>query len=154
MAPTSIPHFKVKPYVLKDELFKERLKECIEEWLLVTEHGTTILECWEWMIKPGLCHLARDRQKEIEEERLGRLHVLFVKQNIYTSCPHRGNLSVLPLLHHSQLEIEEHYKVESDKIILQSCTEECSSSEKTRIFHHSLLKQNIKCSDILKVDNP
>ena len=37
-------------------------------------------------------------------------------------------------------------------IILQARTEESSKSEKMRIFHHSLLKRNIKCSAILKLN--
>ena len=112
----------------------------MDEWLCVTDNGTSFLECWEWMIKPGICRLARDRQKEIEHKRFGRLNVLFVKQNLYTARLHHGDFSALPLLRNAQLEIEAHYRVESEKILLQSRIDECTTSEKTRIFHHSLLK--------------
>ena len=77
---------------------------------------------------------------------------MFVKQSLYTSQLQIGNMSVLPLLCHTQLEIEDHYRVESEKIILQARTEESSKSENMCIFHHSLLKRNIKCSAILKLN--
>ena len=45
-APKSFPHFKIKPYVLKDAIFKHKLKIAVDEWISVTDKGTSFLECW------------------------------------------------------------------------------------------------------------
>ena len=130
---------------MKDLIFQERLKSCLEYWTRVADYNTCILEVWEWIIKPGICKLAKYRQREIQDQHLGILQILFVKQSMYTSQLQSGDLSVLHLLCFTQLEIENHYEVEAR-------TEESASSEKTRIFHHSLIKRNIQISAILKLD--
>ena len=111
----SIQLFKIKLCVLKDQIFQERLKVCMDFWTCVADYNTCILEVWEWLIKPGICKLAKDWQREIQDQHLCILQMLFVKQSLYTSQLQTGNMSVLPLLCHTQLEIEEHYRVESEK---------------------------------------
>ena len=151
-APKTFPHYKIKPYILSDPIFKQNLSVLVEDCVKVTDLNTSFLESWEWILKPGIIRLAKDRQRELELEKFGRLNVLFIKQNIYTAKLHQGDYSVLSLLRKVQLEIEAHYESECNKIRIQARMDECTQSEKTRIYHHSLLKRNIKRSAILKLD--
>ena len=53
-----------------------------------------------------------------------------------------------------QLEIDSHYQIESEKILTFARTYQIETSEKARIYHHSLIKRNNKRSAILKLDTP
>ena len=50
-----------------------------------------------------------------------------------------------------QVEIDEWYQNESEKVLLQSRSDEISMNEKVRIFHHDLHKKHLKRSSILKL---
>ena len=50
-----------------------------------------------------------------------------------------------------QVEIDEWYQKQSAKILFQSRSQEVSSSEKVRIFHHDLHKKHLKRTSILKL---
>ena len=50
-----------------------------------------------------------------------------------------------------QVQIDNWYQRESEKILLQSRSDEISISEKVRIYHHDLHKKHIKRSAILKL---
>ena len=62
-----------------------------------------------------------------------------------------GDLSQLTSLRCVQVEIEQWYEKQSEKILLQSQSDEASSSEKVRIYHHDLHKKHLKRSYILKL---
>ena len=49
------------------------------------------------------------------------------------------------------MEIEAWYQKESEKILLQSRSDEVSMNEKVRIYHHDLHKKHLKRSSILKL---
>ena len=103
-------------------------------------------------MKPGIVRLAKDYHREVYVERFGSLQVLFIKLGLFSSQLQQGDLSVLPNLCITQLEIEAHYKFESEKIFVQARTTQTASSEKSQIYHHSLLKRNPKRPSILKLD--
>ena len=84
-------------------------------WSLVPDDNYSILDTWEYIIKPGIARLARDHQREVFTEWFGSLHVLFMKLGFLSAELQLGDLSVLPNLHLAQLEIEEHYRLESEK---------------------------------------
>ena len=54
----------------------------------------------------------------------------------------------------AQLEIDNHYRMESEKILTFAHTYQIETSEKARIYHHSQIKRNNKRSSILKLDTP
>ena len=63
----------------------------------------------------------------------------------------KGDLSVLSSLKTIQKLIVEWYEKESQKIILQSKSDDCEMNEKVRIYHHSLHAKNIRKGSILKL---
>ena len=98
--------------------------------------------------------LARDRLQNAREERFGKLNALFTRLDIYSSILQSGDLSVLTNHRSVQLEIDAHYRNESEKILTFARTYQIETSEKARIYHHSLIKRNNKRSSILKLDTP
>jgi hypothetical protein len=62
-----------------------------------------------------------------------------------------GDLSQLTSLRCVQVEIEQWYEKQSEKILLQSRSDEVNSSEKVRIYHHDLHKKHLKRCSILKL---
>ena len=87
-------------------------------------------------------------------ERFGTLNALFTKLGYFSSQLQAGNLTVLTDLKTTQIEIDEHYRLESEKIFTLARTYQLETNEKARIYHHGLLKQNNKRSSILKLDTP
>ena len=69
LSPKSRPFFKTRPEVVLDEIFKERLRASMEEWMEVKNHGVDILLWWEKLVKPGIRKLAMVRGKEMNKEK-------------------------------------------------------------------------------------
>ena len=61
--PKSIPHYKVKEVVMVDVEFQKRLKRNISLWR-EARVGASVLDTWEYLIKPKIHQLARERQKD------------------------------------------------------------------------------------------
>ena len=58
LSPTIRPVFKVKPEVVKDKVFQDRLASNMKEWEEVRKFGVPVLTWWEVIIKPGIKKLA------------------------------------------------------------------------------------------------
>ena len=151
LSPRSRPLFKVKPDVIKDQIFQDRLSESMHDWHEVHELGLEILTWWELLVKPGIRKLALQRSKEINRERRGELNLLLLRQAYLTRSLQLGQLEKLGEFRSVQLAIGQWYKRESEKIILQSRVDDVSQNEKVRIYHHDLHKKNLKRSSILKL---
>jgi hypothetical protein len=79
LSPRSRTIFKVKPDVIRDEIFKERLSESMLDWQEVHDLGLDILTWWEVLVKPGIKKLAIKRSKELNRERRGELNLLLLR---------------------------------------------------------------------------
>ena len=84
LSPRSRPLFKVKPDVIKDQVFQDRLSESMLDWQEVYELGLDILTWWELVAKPGIRKLALQRSKEMNRERRGELNLLLLRQAYLT----------------------------------------------------------------------
>ena len=151
LSPRSKPHFKIKPDVIKDEVFQKRLKDSMLDWQEVQDLGLDVLTWWEILVKPGIKKLAIQRSKEINRERRGVLNLLLLRQAYLSKQLQLGRCSRLGELRAVQVEIIEWYEKESQKILLQARSDEISQSEKVSIYHHDLHKKNMKRSSILKL---
>ena len=100
-------------------------------WSTVPDAKMPILNTWEFIMKPGILRLAKDCQREVYAEHFGSLQVLFIKLGFFSSELQQGDLSALPNLCLAQLEIENHYKLESEKIFIQNRTFQTTSSKKS-----------------------
>ena len=149
--PKSIPHYKVKEAVMVGVVFQKRLERNISLWR-EARVGASVLGTWEYLIKPGICQMARERQKEQNVESKGRLRVLNLLQGRYMERVHGGDFTALLSLKATQREISDFYKAMSDKIILKGKSDNAKKSEKTRIYHHSILQTKIKRTYIGKLE--
>ena len=102
-------------------------------------------------MKPGISKLVKERSAELKEEKLGCLNLLNFMQGRYTARLHSGDWEAMKELKLVQQEITEFYEKESSKIMTEAKTYDLESSEKTRIYHHTLLKNRIKKSQISKL---
>ena len=68
LCPNTKPLFKAKPDVVKDNIFQERLKVSMGQWMEVKELGVEILPWWVHMVKTGIKKLLIERGKEINKE--------------------------------------------------------------------------------------
>ena len=113
--------------------------------------GLDTLQWWEVIVKPGIKRLLIERGKELNNMRSGLLNLLFLKQAYFVKKLQRGDLSKLAALKIVQIEIQTWYEEESEKVKIQSRTDEVDNSEKVRIYHHELHAKHIKRSSILKL---
>ena len=134
-----------------DIVFKKRLERNISAWREARARAC-VLDTWDYIIKPGIRRLARERQKEMKKDLKGRLTVLNLLQGRYTERLHSGDLAALQCLKVTQREISDFYKAMSDKIILEGKADNADKSEKTRIYHHSILQTKIKWTYIGKLE--
>ena len=152
LCPRSKPQFKAKPDVVRDKVFNERLKVKFSAWSEVRQSGLNLMSWWEIIVKPGIKHLLIERGKEINKERSGYLNLLLLKQAYLVQKLQKGDMSRLASLKQVQAEVQTWYEVESEKVELQSRTDEIDTSEKVRIYHHELHAKQIKRSSILKLN--
>ena len=151
MSPRSRSLFKIKPEVIKDQVFQERLSVSINDWQEVHELGLDILTWWEVLVKPGIRKLALQRSKELNRARRGELNLLLLRQAYLTRLLQHGQLNKLGELRAVQQDIMLWYDAESKKIILQSKVDDVSQSEHVRIYHHDLHRKSMKRSSILQL---
>ena len=149
--PKSRPLFKAKPEVVNDPIFKERLKEIFPTWVQVKDYGLDVLTWWELVVKPGVKKLLITRGKEINKQKSGELNLLLLRQSYLVYKVQAGLHHRLAELKAVQLEIEEWYKQECEKIKLLSKTEEIDHHESVRIHHHELHAKQIKKTSITKL---
>ena len=144
LSPRARPIFKIRP-----EVIKEQLSLAMKDWLEVRGPGVDVMTWWDEMVKKGIRRIAINRGKEMNRERRGHLNLLFLRQSYHARRLHSGELNALTDLLSVQKEIEEWYETECSKVILQSRSDECASSEKVRIYHHELHRKKTKRSSIL-----
>ena len=121
------------------------------DWKEIRDLGLDILVWWELIVKPGIKKLAIQRSKEINREKRGQLNLLLLRQSYLARKLMEGKFSQYTELRCVQVDIEEWYQRESEKVLLQSRTDEVCTGEKVRIYHHGLHKKHLKRSSILKL---
>ena len=136
LSPKSKPFFKIKPEVVKDKIFKERLSDSMHDWKEVRDLGLDVLTWWEIMVKPGIRKLAIQRSKELNRESRGLLNLLLLRQSYLARKVQTGHTEKLAELRTVQAEIESWYEKESKKVVLQAKTDDVCQSEKVRIYQH------------------
>ena len=153
ISPKCRPSFRVKPEVIRDNVFKERLADAVQGWERVRafDAGSGILSWWEHLVKPGIRQLAIERNKEMNISRKEVLNLLLIRQAYLTRKLQQGLTNKLGELKEVHLLIEAWYQQESEKVQHQSRLEEFQKDEKTTLYHHELLKKVIKKSSILKL---
>ena len=151
LSPKSRPLFKIKPEVIRDQTFQDRLKDSLIDWQEVRDLGLDVLTWWKVMVKQGIKKLAIKRSKQMNRERRGELNLLFLRQAHLARQIQNGRIERLGELRSVQLLIQDWYETESKKVILQSRADDVNQSEKVRIYHHDIHKRNIKRGSILKL---
>ena len=150
-SPRSRPTFKVRSEVILDQLFQKNLSDSMKDWEQMKDLGLEVLQWWELVVKPGIKKLAIKRSKELNREKRGELNLLLLRQAYLSRKLQLGDFRKLSELRCVQVEIELWHQKESEKVLIQSKSEEISSNEKVRIYHHELHKKHMKRSSILKL---
>ena len=154
VAPQARPHFKIPPDIVEDEIFAESISKAAEGWCQVKEAGVNILSWWQYMVKPGIRHLAKVRSGELKKQRRKVLNLLYIRQAYLGSKVRSGDLSSLSQLAEVNLRVSKWYEEESQRVILLSRAEDINTNEKVRVYHHALHRKNINRSSILKLETP
>ena len=76
------PLFKVKPEVICDKLFQERLAESMTDWMEIRAAGLDVLTWWEIVVKPGVKKLAVQRSKELNCQSRGEINLLLIQERL------------------------------------------------------------------------
>ena len=100
--PKSRHSFKLRPEVIKDSLFKERLTESMVTWQAVRGFGLDTILWWEKVVKPGIKKLGLQRSKELNKEKQESLNLLLLRQCYHTRKVQQGlsdHLSKLKTVH-------------------------------------------------------
>ena len=118
LMPRSRPIFKIKPDVIKDKIFQDRVTAASINWTDLKSKGLSNLFLWEEIIKKDIGRLAMERGKEISYERKGELNLLFLRMNFLSRALHKGDLSVLKELKTIQMQIVTWYEHKSERVIL------------------------------------
>ena len=150
-SPKSRPLFKVRPEVICDKVFQDQLAESMADWYVVKERGLDVLTWWELVVKPGVKKLAMKRSKELNWQRRGEINLLLIQQAYIAKKLMDGDLNQYNQLRCVQVEIVQWYEKQSERVIMQSRSDEVDTNEKVRIYHHELHKKHIKRSSILKL---
>ena len=103
------------------------------------------------IVKPGIKKIAIERTKELQKEKRGRLNLLMAHQSFLTSKVQSGNFDKLRALRQTQIEVENWFEIEVEKVKHQSRVDDIQVSEKVRIYHHELHKKHCRRSSILKL---
>ena len=102
----------------------------MKDWEEIKDLGLHILQWWELVVKPGVKKLAIQRSKELNREKRGELNLLLIRQAYLARKLQLGDFGKLGELRGVQLEIEHWYQLESEKVIIQSKSDEVSANEK------------------------
>ena len=156
LGPKSRPSFRLKPEIIKDNIFQERLEEAMATWERVRSFQGAVdtLFWWENMVKPGIKKLGIQRSKEINKVRREELNLLLLRQVYNVRKVQQGQWDKLGELKTVNLLMEKWYQKESEKIQHQSRVQEFQASEKSSIYHHELHKKYIKKTSILQLQTP
>ena len=103
------------------------------------------------MVKPGIKKLAINRGKEINKEKRSELNLLLLRQCYLTRKIQKGKMEKLAELKTVQLDIQQWYIKECEKIKIQSKVNDVQESEAVRIYHHDIHRKLLKKSAILKL---
>ena len=152
VAPQVKPSFKIPPEVVDDEVFREKLEKALVGWRQAREPGKNSLAWWQYLVKPGIRHLAKSRHFELKKQRCGLLNLLALRQTYLVEKVRGGDMSAIAELTKVNLQISKWYDDESKRVILLSRANDINSSEKVRIYHHALHRKFISRSTILKLE--
>ena len=152
LSPRSRLPYKAKPEVVKDPIFKEKLKESFRLWEVSKRH-MNFMVWWEEVVKPGVKKLLMERGKEMNRENRGKLNLLLVQQAYLVRKLHCGNFEKIKELKLVQNDINAWYEKENEKIKIQSKMRDIIEDEKVQIYHHELHQKFIKKSSILKLES-
>ena len=150
-SPNQRPSLKIRPDVVKDSVFKERLRLSLQHWEQILEfsHQTHdqsnfLIRWWEILVKPGIRQIAINRTKELRDLNIQVLNFHLIRQAYLTRKLQQGRRDFLADLQQVHLQIEEWYLKESEKVQFMSKVNEFQFHEKTTLYHHELLQKVIK----------
>ena len=139
------PYFKIRPEIAKDEAFKGRVSEIVQSWG-EAKPLMPLLQWWD-LVKKDIRLEAKKLTRERAREKKARLNFLLLAQIHLSKKVTKGKMDLLPKLREVQLQINEWFEVEAEKVKLHAKLHDVEDSEKVRIYHHEqLYRVNNRCS--------
>ena len=109
-------------------------------WEEILDLGLEVLVWWDLVVKPGIRKLAIMRSKHLNKEKRGELNILLLRQAYLARKLQLGNYRVLGELRGVQSEIERWYQKESEKVLIQSKSDEIILNERSEFIIMSCTK--------------
>ena len=103
------------------------------DWQEVKNLRMNVLQWWEILVKPGVKKLAILRSKEINKEKKGELNLLLLRQAYLARKLQGGAFGQFAELRCVQVQIEAWYQKESEKILLQSRSDEVNMKKSSQM---------------------
>ena len=119
LGPKSRASFRLKPEVIMDNIFKERLAEAMTSWERVRSFQGDQMDTlfwWEKMVKPGIKKIGIQRSKEINKERREELNLFLLRQMYLVKKLQQGQRDKLVEMKTLNILIEIWYLKESEKV--------------------------------------
>ena len=140
------PHYKIKPETAKDEAFQKRVEQTVKDWLPAKEK-LPLLVWWDYL-KKDIRQVAKQVNRERAKEKRETLNYLMLAQSHLAKKVSTGNLDLLPKLKYIQLQINEFFDKQAEKIKLHAKAQDMEESEKVRIYHYD---QFHRCNNKKKI---
>ena len=92
LSPKCRPSFRLRPEIVRDYKFKQRLREAMVDWQRVKSFQGEIgpLQWGEFLVKPGIKKLGIQRTKEINKAKGEELNLLLLRQLYITKKIQEG----------------------------------------------------------------
>ena len=119
LGPKSRASFGLKPEVIMDNIFKERLAEAMTSWERVRSFQGDQMDTlfwWEKMVKPGIKKIGIQRSKEINKERREELNLFLLRQMYLVKKLQQGQRDKLVEMKTLNILKEIWYLKESEKV--------------------------------------
>ena len=146
------PYFKISPDIARDEDFKSKVDQITKEWEKAKDKVPLFL--WWDELKRDIRRAAKEFKKAKAREKKANLTFLMLAQVHLSRKASNGDLTLLPKLKAIQLQINEWFDKQAEKVKLHARLQDIQESEKIRIYHHEQLYRTINKSSILKLKTP
>ena len=131
------PYFKISPELARDEVFKLKVQEVVDDWL-PAKNNMDLLEWWD-LVKSDIREEAKKLTVERKRLRSGELNYLMLLQTFLAAKVAGGDLKTLSKLRVTQERIKTWFEKKSEEVFTFAGIRDAAESETTRSYHYEKL---------------
>ena len=147
--------YKIKHFVVEDDLFQKSVRVSLQEWLLI-KNGLTPTFWWENVVKPEIKALALSREKEINLQRRRKLAALQLRLSYHLrnlkKCTSDKFVECVTKLDNIKAEMQSFYQERAKIILIQNRAEVFDMSDETKLYHFESLNSYVTKSEITRIE--